>query len=463
MVSRRSLLALLSSSLAGCLGSEGPSTSPTKRNSTVSTRTKSTPTRTGTDPPSTPTSTSPEEWPPPEWNADWHHDLAAWGVLGLDFVDDRLIITAGAQNEKTVIESFNPTSRTVDWTRELAGGSAADSVVRREGITRSWGVSRVGESLLAVTESQDNSGSKLHALNRETGEREWSIQREKRLLVRGIANGVVYVVGKEFRKNETSHPHGSDTPTPVPRDAELLAVDQTDGSIRWSRRFTGVGDVRADDRGVYVAEMNRVAAFGHNGDRMWTVRGDHRGDAVFPGEEIIFFVTKPRWDRMFVRGVTPSGEVRWRKRFDADAALLYEGDLYVARDSLWALRADGSIRWRSPGRAFHLVFNEDGDEMYVRTGKRADAVDVVALDDGYRRWRFDPPISNASPRVASAGTLVAGGIGDSGTPLYRVDTSHGRATGRHLGEHFGATPKGDHVFVGTQTEDIGARVLALPL
>ncbi len=439
MVSRRSVLALLSSSLAGCLGSEMP-------------------TQSATDPRSTPAG-----WPPPEWNADWHHDLAAWRVQGLDFVDDRLIITADAQNQKTVIECFNPTSQTVDWTRELAGDPATNSVIRREDIVRMWGVSRMGELLLAVTETPDNSESTLHALNYETGEHEWSIQREKRLLVRGMASGSVYVVGIDTSKKETSHSHGSDTPTPVPLDAELLAVDRKDGLIRWSRRFTGVGDVRADDRGVYVVEMNCVEGFGHNGDRMWTVRGDHRGDAVFPGEEITFFVTKPRWDRMFVRGVTSSGEVRWGKQFDADTAVLYEGVLYVARDSLWAVRADGAISWRSPGNASRLVFEEDGDEMYVRSGKQGDAVGEVALDDGTRRWRFDPPISNAWPEVVSAGTLVAGGIGDIGTSLYHVDTTNGRATGRRLGKHHAVTTKEDHVFVGTHTEGSGARVLALPL
>lgn len=463
MVPRRTLLALLTGSLAGCLGGDSQFTSPTKRHYTVTERTKTRPTHTRSDSPSTPTKTSPNEWPPPEWNADWRHDLAGRSVLGLDIVDDRLIITANGQNKKTVVESFAPKSQSVKWTRKLTGDPVSNSILRREDIARFWGVSRIDNKLLAVTETDDNSRFRLHALNQISGGTEWSIQREKRLLVRGIADKIVYVLGISVPEQETSHQHGSDTPTPVPLDAELLAINQTDGSIRWSRSFRGVGDVRADDRGAYVAEMNRLHCYGHGGDRKWTVSGNHRGDAVFAGDEVIFFLTKPRWNRLFVTGVTSSGEIGWRKQFDADTAQKREGILYVAREGLWAVRPDGSIKWYSPGSASRFVFPEDGDQMYVRSGKRANAVDKVALDDGSREWRFAPQISNAWPEAASSRNLVAGGIGESGTPLYRVDTTSGRATGRRLGEHLTTTLMGEHAFVGTSIDSVGARVLALPL
>ncbi len=472
MVSRRAVLALLGGCLGGCLGDRDGGAEPTGRPTPSPARVggQSPETSASDDPDEAPDpNVPPENWPPDAWTPEWTHSLSVSHVVGLDAVDGRLVVTATDNRGTTVVQSYDPRSRSVRWSREFRGEAVENAMVDRPQVHRNWGVTDAGDTLLTVTgRASDQQWSELRALDAETGEERWSLRRNRTLLVRGLHDGGLYVLAREVRPTPTGHYHGSATPTPEPLDAAVLAVDVADGSVRWRREFTGVGAVAADDAGVYVAEMNRLLGFDHGGTRRWSVQGNSRGEAVFAGASVVYFVTRPSWDRTVVRGVGHGGAVRWRHRFDADEAVQHGTRLYVAGDRLHAVRPDGSTAWNSPGYAGRLTFGPAGERVYVRTGRRADAVSPVDLGDGSRTWTFDPPIDNAWPESATEETVVAGGIGDTGEgvgqPLYRVDASSGEATARYLDRDPITThPLGDHVFVGTSDYEDGGRVLALPL
>jgi outer membrane protein assembly factor BamB len=366
-----------------------------------------------------------------------------------------------------VLQSYDPGSRSVQWSRELPGEAVENSMLQRAQVLRNWGVTDAGDTLLAVT-GQSRQWTELHALDPATGEDRWSLRRERTLAVRGVVDGTLYVLAREFERRTTADHFGTDTPTPEPRSATLYAVDRTDGSVRWRREFTGVGAVAADDSGVYVAERSLLLGFDHDGNRQWAVQANASAHDVSPGPEGIYYVTNPEWDRTVVRGVGRDGTVRWTRRFAADESVRHGDRLYVAGDRLAAVRPDGTLAWQSPGNAGRVTFAPAGDRAYVRAGWQADAVDAVALDDGTRQWTFDPPIANAWPESATDESVVAGGIGEFpdgvGQPLYRVDAASGEATARYLDQDPITTrPLGEHVFAGTGNYETGGQVLALPL
>jgi outer membrane protein assembly factor BamB len=472
MVSRRAMLALLGGSLGGCLGDRDETTEPTGQPAHSPTRVgeQSAETPPSEDPDETPDpNVPPERWPPEAWTPEWTHRLSVTHVVGLDAVDGRLVVTATDNRGTTVVQSYDPRSRSVQWSREFRGEAVENAMVDRPQGHRNWGVTAVGDTLLTVTgRASDQQWSELHALDAETGEVRWSLRRKRTLLVRGLHDGGLYVLARAFRATPTGHYHGSATPTPEPLEAAVLAVDIDDGSVRWRRAFTGVDAVAADDAGVYVVEMNRLLGFDHGGTRRWSVQGNARGEAVFAGPSVVYFVSKPSWNSTVVRGVGHGGAVRWRHRFDADEAVRRGGRLYVAGDRLQAVRPDGTTAGSSPGYAGRLTFGPAGERVYVRTGRQADAVSPVDLGDGSRAWTFDPPIDNAWPESATEETVVAGGIGDTGDgvgqPLYRVDASSGEASARYVErDPITTRPLGDHVFVGAKDYEDGGRVLALPL
>lgn len=461
MVTRRATLALLASALGGCFGRQDPPSEPSETPSYSPTAT-SYETDTG---PTPDRNTPPDEWPPAEWTPDWTHTVPVSHVVGLDVVDDRLIITANDHPDTTVIQSFDPASRSVDWSRELPGGALENSMLERTMVQRNWGVTDAGGTLLAVTVSgREREWTELHALDPGTGDERWSLRRNRSLAVRGLVEETVYVVSREFEPQTTEHHHGSDTPTPEPRAARLLAVDLADGTVRWSREFTDIGAAAADADGVYVAVTNRMLGFDHDGSRRWRAEADARGKAIFAGSEVVYYVAKPEWDRSVVRGVGHDGDVRWQQRFDADESIRHGDRLWVAGDELAAVRPDGSLAFESSTFSGRMTFAPSGERAYVRTGRQADAVAAIAAADGTRQWLFDPPINNAWPEAATDEWLVAGGIDHSGQPLYRVDAASGEATARYLDQDPLVTrPMDEYVFAGTGRYEDGGQVLALPL
>ena len=470
------MLALLSSGiisgLGGCVDGRdrnprsAPTESPTTTPPIDSSRSPGTPPE---DPPSPDPNTPPDGWPPPAWKPEWTHGVPVSHIVGLDVVDDRLVITANGVPGPTIVQAYDTDDRTVLWERKFEGGAIPNSMLDRGPVERTWGITDTGSALLSVTGVEDERWSELHALVPESGEQRWSLRRDRELAVRGVVDGTIYLLAREFEEETTADHHfESDTPTPEPLRARLVAVELTDGSVNWNREFTGVGDVSASDSGVFVAVMNRLLRFDHDGHRDWVVRGNSRGTAIYPTAHETFYVSKPEWNRMVVRGVTTDGRVRWRHRFDADEAVARGDRLYVAGGELARIRPDGTVEWRTERHAGRLTFPPTRQTIYIRTGRQADAVSAISQGDGSVQWTFDPPLNNAWPESATDETVVVGGIGQIQggvrSPLYRVNASDGEPTARYLDRDSLTThPFGDHVFVGSGDYDTGGRLLALPL
>lgn len=465
MVSRRTALALLSGTLAGCFGRRSTRTSPDSATRSPTTG------RDATEPPPD-RNTPPDDWPPAEWTPAWTHEVSVSHIVGLDVVDDQVFLTAHDSSDRTVVQSYDPATRTVGWTQELSGVAVDDSMLHHRQPNRQWGVTDAGDHLLVVTgNGLTPTATTLHALDRETGAVAWSLTRQRALAVRELVDGTVYVLARAFRERSTAHAHGSDTPTPTPREAAVLAVDLTEGRVRWRRAYTGVGAAATTPDGVYLAVMNRLIEVDHDGTERWTVRGDARGKAILPGPDVIYHVAKPEWDRMTLRGVAPDGTVRWRRAVAADEAAQHDGRLYVAGDQLRTIQPDGTAAWTAETHAGRMVFGPSDETVYIRSGIMADAVRAMRTTDGSQQWVFDPPIDNAWPEAVTDETLVAGGIGDVGPdgtvgqPLYRVDAASGTATGRYLGgkkDPLVTQAVDEQVLVGVGQHGARGELLALP-
>lgn len=475
MVSRRTFLSTLgAAALAGCLGDDDgdgdADASPTPDPD-------GTPTRTGSDgdddetPEHTrPPTTTPEYWPPDDWSPAWSLGVDRTHVTDIRVAGDVAYVAAidpsGSEMGETTVAALPSESREFDWTASLPGETVAQSQ-GENARPNPPAVLVDGDSLLVVT-GDDTGGrwNELSMLDRTSGDRQWSLRRDRRFDVLGVRDGVVYALARAFRRRTTDHYHGTDTPTPTPRDATLLAVDRSNGTVRWSREFRGVKAGAVGPESVFLGVMNELVALDHGGNRRWRYRGTHPTHSVFPADGGAYFLTQPDWGRLVAHGVDAGESERWRSELHASRSATYDGDLFVGGDRFGRFAPDGSVVWRTQEYAQWMVFAPADDRVYTRTGAMADAVGAYGLADGERAWTFDPPISNAWPETASADVVVAGGIGDQGRPLYRVDPDDGVATGRYLNperEVSRATVFGDVVLGGTGDYDEGGEVLAFPI
>lgn len=439
MVTRRRALQLAAAGLtgmAGCLDGRQPGTS-----SPAATPTE-TPTRTPapvTDDTPTPDEPSPETPAElPTWDPSWSVPIDLSNVLGIDVAGDRLYATASSDDGPSAVMAVDPGTREIDWRTDFEGEAEGGSNADSRSIARDqWGITIADGTILSVNGySEEYEWTALHALDRRSGDRRWSFERERRLTLRGVTDGTAIVTAEEFFEPETTH----DTPED-PLESIVYGVDLASGSVDWRTSLRGVVSAAVSSGGVYVAALDRLTAFDPGGRTKWSFTAENEVRTVRADADRVYFLTRLPEYRSTVHGFTHAGERAWHHDLPVDEALLADGRLFIGGDKVLRLAPDGSVVWEDSSVGQWLLLDPAGDTLYTRAGRAQDRVTAYAADSGDKRWTFVPPdlsSANAWPVAATDGTAIAEGItaetaSDPFTSLYKVDAATGdleRSTAR---------------------------------
>jgi hypothetical protein len=424
MVSRRRTLQLAAAALAGsagCLDSP-PEGSPTP------TRTRGrSPT---TDDPGTPETPDGDSTPTamdlPEWTPEWTRSFGGRNVLGLDVADGLLYATVSSEAGPSTVAAVDPAERSVLWRTDAEGEAVGlrYAVHARGG----WGVTTAADAVYHVAgPAEDSEWSAVHALDRESGSRRWSLQRERTLAVAGVLEDAVVATAEEFfpAPGETAHSHA--TPE-EPLSTVVYGLAPGDGSVLWTRELFGVVDVAVAPGGVYVAHEDGLVGLDAAGETRFTYsRGPPTQVEATAGR--VFYLTGAE-ETGTLHGVAPTGGADWRLDVPIDELLLADGQLYAGGDAVVAVDADGTVAWRDDAYGGWLMTDPDGDTLYTRAGGMADRATAYDAATGGERFTFAPPSNNAWPEAATADALAATAITPWKGPfntVYAVDGS-GEAT-----------------------------------
>lgn len=438
MVSRRRALQLGAAAFAaaaGCLDrTRSDGTTPTDTGETADTPGEgTTPGATPTADDATPTAAehdAPTRTPGdvPEWEPEWTMSFEGWRVLGLAAADGVVYATLDSTDGPAAVAAVEPGGQSVRWQSESEGEAVPGSHVSDRGNARGqWGVTVVDETVYTVAGLvRGREWSAIHALDRETGERRWSVRRERELAVAGVRDGVVVATGLEF------FPPPGETPLPThgtpdePLATAVYGLDPGDGTVRWTETFLDVEEVAVGD-GVYVAAGDRLVGLGPDGARRFTY---DRGPAtsVEAAEEGVFYLTGED-DTATIHRLGPNGDRGWTLEVPVGELLLDGSRLYAGGDAVVAVESDGAVTWRDRAHGRWLLVDPDRDTLYTRSGTRADAASAYDAADG-KRWTFDPPSNNAWPEAATQDALMVTSItgGQQFNTVYAVDADgHARA------------------------------------
>jgi len=200
-------------------------------------------------------------------------------------------------------------------------------------------------------------------------------------------------------------------------------------SILW--RFTSGRPIYAspalDGQGnIYIASLDGfIYRVGPDGTMDWrrSLGGTiYASPALVPGglvvgsdsDQLVMLERRtgqPVWT--FTLGPCPTGPGRGPDtvRCDADSSvnLGHDGTLYVGGDALYALRPDGSLRWRAElgGHAFSSpAIHPHSGALFI--GTQANTVEAIG-PDGSRRWTYSGKGHfDATPALIDDETLVVG-------------------------------------------------------
>jgi len=285
----------------------------------------------------------------------------------------------------TQTESEEEFDDAIQWQYELG----VDVYEGRGPVARGAGVPALGDELLYVSCSRG-----ICAVATDTGNERWSYDESPwGVLPR---DETVYLV-----------------------DSTLIALDATDGSVRW--RF----------------ETNAASG------REWAVVSD----------DTISLVTETGQ----VFGIdTTDGSEQWRWEADTGvvAAPAVRGDtVYLATPTdIRALAAtDGSERWRfEPAQSPRAVF-VIGDAVYLEASEASAVNTLYALDasDGTERWQFQT--GSEFPPTVTADTVYAWGRENR---LHALEPDDGTVRWQHVQSHQHTfSPAGDNETVYIATTD----------
>lgn len=368
----------------------------------------------------------------PEWTADWTRPFGDWTVLGLDADDGLLYATLSKNDGPSAVAAVDPDERSVRWQTESEGEAVGGSHASYQRISRGqWGVTLTDDSVYAVAgPAEERTWSAIHALDQTDGERRWSLQRQRKLTVAGVTDGLVVATGLEFFPPPGTTPVSHQTPD-SPLSTAVYGLDAATGTVRWTREFDGVQDVSVNGNGVYVAVGDRLIGLGRDGTTQFSYeRGP--GNRVEAAAERIFYLTGED-STATLHGVASNGGGDWQRDVSVEELLLDGDRLYAGGDAVLAVNADGTVVWRDDDHGQWLLLDPDRDALYTRSGVSADAATTYDVG-GEERWTFDPPSDDAWPEAATRDALVVSAItgGKSAEePFYTVYAvnAEGRATG----------------------------------
>ena len=206
---------------------------------------------------------------------------------------------------------------------------------------------------------------------------------------------------------------------------DFHALQQADGTVKWSARTLTIGDsVAASDGTVYVNTADGLRAFGRDGSIKWTFPGAAGADAIELGIDGTVYTA----DRGHLFAVRASGGQKWNVATQTQSdgggrpALGRDGTLYIGGDYLRAIRPDGTLKWSlkdgfgqladMPGAGPPAVAS-DGT-IYVGGPRGLYAI----TPSGRVKWMFPmpQPSVNWAP-VISDGTIY---VGDTQGNLYAI-------------------------------------------
>ncbi|WP_276275439.1 outer membrane protein assembly factor BamB family protein [Haloarcula regularis] len=268
---------------------------------------------------------------------------------------------------------------------------------------------------------EDDTWTRIHALDPDSGREQWSFARDRELAVAGVRDGTVVAGGLEFFVPDSTH----DIPE-EPLTTVVYGIDATSGDVRWSREFTAVEAATTATGGLAVASASGVTALDMDGTERWSKSTGEARTVVPVGDGVVVAVEDG--DRSTLRAFGPDGSERWQKR-RAVEVFLADGDrLYALGEETVAFDADGTVAWAVDGHGQWPLLAPDGETLYARAGVGADAVDAFSVPEGGRRFRWTTPSNNGWPTGATDSFVVAEAITPETaefTSLFAVDEQSG--------------------------------------
>ena len=417
MVSRRRIRYLGVGALAvgaGCIGSTDDSLDADEPAG------QSSPTDAGDGPTTTPDESLPTLEPA------WRLSFDDAGVLGLDARDEMLYLTLSAEDGPSSVAAVDPAERAVVWRTQSEGEAVSGSHASSQGSARSrWGATVTDGTVYSVAgPAEEREWSALHALDRETGDPPWSLQRDRELGVAGVHECLVVATGLAFFPGPEQTPVSHQTPD-EPLVTVVYGLDPQNGDVRWERAFEDVAEVAVSPDGIFVGTGDRLVGLDEAGGETFTLDRGPATRVEATSGRVYYLTGDPYGDDgpQTLHGVAPSGGREWHHDLPVREVLLDSDRLFAGGGVVVAVDPDGTVVWRDRDHGQWLLLDPDGDRLYTRSGVQADA--ATAYDTtGDACWTFDPPVNNAWREAATADRLLVGTV--SG-PSYAVN-AEGEAT-----------------------------------
>lgn len=447
MTSRRRLLALAAGTLAGTAGclDGGPGATPDDGVD------DDTPTTLADGPTTTPGDV-------PAWTPAWVRSFDPGNVLGVDAAGGTLYLTLSREGGPSTVVAVDPAGGDELWRAEAEGEAVGGSHAGDQGVARGqWGVTVADDAVYAVAgPAEERRWTGLHAIDRATGERRWSLERERELGVAGVEDGLVVATALEFFPGPDETPVSHQSPD-EPLSTVVYGLDPADGTVRWTRDVAGVVDVATAADRVYVAAGDRLVGLDHAGETAFTYE---QGPAVqVEAVEGRAYYLAGEDETATVHAVAFDGDAHWTRDLSVDELLVDDGRLYAGGDVVVAVESDGSVAWRDDDHGQWLLPTPGGDTLYTRAGVQADRATAYDAGGG-ERWTFDPPSTNAWPEAATDDALAVTAI----TPeegafntVYAVDADGQATAALDVDTVFEAVGLGGTIFLA----DGDGRLLAL--
>lgn len=270
----------------------------------------------------------------------------------------------------------------------------------------------------------------VHALDAESGDRQWTSDRFRSPSHPAVWGELVAVVA------ETES-----------IDAMVVAFDRTDGTRQWTREFASRDSgftIGGDHLYLASTESNgrgSLRALGADGSTVWRREGtfaDHVNVGPTVGTDHVYVGTREGWLHALDRN---EGTTSWSHRFEhptepqpyiTDLVATTCSVVTVVEGVVNAIDIGGNHRWAVDGD--HGSLSTDGEVVYAATGRGSDReLRSLELATGEVRWTVGGPLDTYAPPVL-AGDDVIVRSDESIVALARADGDERWRTDRSLGD-----------------------------